>query len=97
MMDEYRRPARPSWVGGLRSRLIIEGDHHGGVPIFVVSHRPPSPSVANYPLVTYVTDGIEAAMTQAKGAAGDRDVLVHGTYKAQRALEAGCWTRFRST
>ncbi len=64
------------------------GDHHG-VPIFVVSHRPPSPSVANYPLVTYVTDGIESAMAQAKAAAGDRNVLVHGAYTAQRALEAG--------
>src|SRR5258708_12177483 len=59
------------------------------MPIVVVSHRPPSPSVANYPLVTYVTDGIEAAMTQAKAAAGDRNVLVHGAYTAQLALEAG--------
>jgi dihydrofolate reductase len=65
------------------------GDHHHGVPIFVVSHRPPGPSVANYPLVTYVTDGIASAMAQAKAAAGDRDVLVHGAYTAQRALEAG--------
>jgi len=64
------------------------GDHHG-VPIFVVSHRPPGPSVANYPLVTYVTDGIEAAMARAKAAASDRNVLVHGAYTAQRALEAG--------
>ena len=64
------------------------GDHHG-VPIFVVSHRPPGPEVANYPLVTYVADGIEAAMAQAKAAAGDRNVLVHGAYTAQRALEAG--------
>jgi dihydrofolate reductase len=64
------------------------GDHHG-VPIFVPSHRPPGPSAANYPLVTYVTDGIESAMAQAKAAAGDRDVLVHGAYTAQRALEAG--------
>ncbi|SDR04138.1 Dihydrofolate reductase [Rhizobiales bacterium GAS113] len=64
------------------------GDHHG-VPIFVPSHRPPSPSVANYPLVTYVTDGIASAMAQAKAAAGDRNVLVHGAYTAQRALEAG--------
>jgi len=63
------------------------GDHHG-VPIFVPSHRPPGPSVANYPLVTYVSDGIAAAMAQAKAAAGDRDVLVHGAYTAQRALEA---------
>lgn len=65
------------------------GDNHGGVPIFVPSHRPPDPSVANYPLVTYVTDGIESAMAQAKAAAGGRDVLVHGAYTAQRALEAG--------
>src|SRR5215211_3208773 len=52
------------------------GDHHDGVPIFVPSHRPPGPSVANYPLVTYVTDGIDSAMAQAKAAAGDRDVVV---------------------
>jgi dihydrofolate reductase len=65
-----------------------KGDHHG-VPIFVPSHRPPGPSVANYPLVTYVTDGIESAMAQAKAAAQDRNVLVHGAYTAQRALEAG--------
>jgi dihydrofolate reductase len=66
------------------------GDHHGrGVPIFVPSHRPPGPSVAGYPLVTYVTDGIVSAMEQAKAAAGDRNVLVHGAYTAHRALEAG--------
>ena len=64
------------------------GDHHG-VPIFVPSHRPPGPSVANYPLVTYVNDGIASAMAQAKAAAGDRNVMVHGAYTAQRALEAG--------
>jgi dihydrofolate reductase len=65
------------------------GDHHGqGVPIVVPSHRPPGPSVANYPLVTYVTDGIESAMAQAKAVAGDRNVMVHGAYTAQRALEA---------
>lgn len=64
------------------------GDIHGS-PIFVVSHRPPDPSVANYPLVTYVNDGIASAMAQAKTAAGDRNVLVHGAYTAQRALEAG--------
>jgi dihydrofolate reductase len=65
-----------------------DGDHHG-VPIFVPSHRPPSPAVANYPLVTYVSDGIESAMAQAKAAAVGRNVLVHGAYTAQRALEGG--------
>jgi dihydrofolate reductase len=74
-------------------RTVEQVDHWGGdahgVPIFVPSHRPPGPSVANYPLVTYVTDGIASAMAQAKAAAGDRDVLVHGAYTAQRALEEG--------
>jgi dihydrofolate reductase len=65
------------------------GGNHHGVPIFVVSHRPPGPAAANYPLVTYVTDGIESAMAQARAAAGNRNVLVHGAYTAQRALEAG--------
>jgi dihydrofolate reductase len=32
---------------------------------------------------------IASAMTQAKAAAADRNVLVHGAYTAQRALEAG--------
>jgi dihydrofolate reductase len=65
-----------------------KGDHHG-VPIFVLSHQPPPPSAANYPSVTYVTGGIASAMAQAKAAAGDRDVMVHGAYTAQRALKAG--------
>ena len=64
------------------------GDHHDGVPIFVPSHRPPGASVTKYPLVTYVMDGIASAMAQAKAAAGDRNVLVHGAYTAQTALEA---------
>src|SRR5262245_60045162 len=74
-------------------RTVEQVDHWGGdrngVRIFVPSHRPPDPSVANYPLVTYVTDGIVSAMAQAKAAAGKRNVVVHGAYTAQRALEAG--------
>jgi dihydrofolate reductase len=74
-------------------RTVEQVDHWGGdahgVPIFVPSHRPPGPSVANYPLVTYVTDGIVSAMAQAKTAAGNRNVTVQGAYTAQRALEAG--------
>ena len=74
-------------------RTVEQVDHWGGdshgVPIFVPSHRPPCPSVANYPLVTYVADGIASAMAQAKAAAGDRNVSVLGGYTAMRALEAG--------
>jgi len=74
-------------------RTVEQVDHWGGdrhgVRIFVPSHRPPSPTVAQYPLVTYVADGIASAMAQAKAAAGEREVLVHGAYTAQSALEAG--------
>lgn len=45
--------------------------------------------MANYPLVTYVNDGIVSAMDKVNAAAGNRNVLVHGAYAAQRALEAG--------
>lgn len=66
------------------------GVHHGDdVRAFVLSHRPAPPSVADYPLITYVSDGIESAMAQAKAAAGDRNVHVIGAFTAQRALEAG--------
>lgn len=60
------------------------GDAHG-VPIFVPSHRPPGPSVANYPLVTCVNDGMASAMDNAKAAAGDRNVArrVHGATGAR--------------
>ena len=62
------------------------GDHHG-VPIFVPTRgAPPAPASA---LVTYVTDGIESAMSQAKRAAGDANVLVHGAGLAQSCLRAG--------
>jgi dihydrofolate reductase len=64
------------------------GDHHDGVPIFVVSRYQPDSETAQSPLVSYVTD-VETAMTQAKDAAGENDVLVHGARTAQLALAAG--------
>jgi dihydrofolate reductase len=89
MNNEYN--ATGAVVTGRRTAEQVDhwGGGHHGVPTFVVSHRPPGPSVANYPLVTYVLDGIERAMAQAKAAAGNRDVLVHGATTAQQALAAG--------
>lgn len=63
------------------------GDHHG-TPLFVFSRSADPAAAAKYPAVTFVTD-IESAIAQAKAAAGDKDVLVHGAYTAQKALEAG--------
>jgi len=64
------------------------GDHHDGVPIFIYSRREPAIDIGQWPLVTYVSD-VSSAMTEAKQAAGDRDVLVHGAATAQLALAAG--------
>jgi len=63
------------------------GDHHDGVPIFILS-RNPEAKEERWPLVTYVSDVAEA-MTAAKEAAGQRDVLVHGATVTQLALGAG--------
>jgi dihydrofolate reductase len=64
------------------------GDHHDGVPIFIYSRREPGIDISQWPLVTYVPD-VETAMTRARQAAGDRNVLVHGAAVAQLALAAG--------
>jgi dihydrofolate reductase len=64
------------------------GDHHDGVPIWVLSRREPGIDVGQWPLVTYVDD-VGTAMTEAKRAAGDKNVLVHGAATAQLALAAG--------
>jgi dihydrofolate reductase len=64
------------------------GDHHDGVPIWVLSRREPGIDVGQWPLVTYVND-VSTAMSEAKRAAGDKNVLVHGAATAQLALAAG--------
>ena len=64
------------------------GDHHDGVPIFVLSRHEPDTEMGQWPLVTYVSD-VRTAMSQAKQAAGDKNVLVHGAGTAQLALAAG--------
>src|SRR3954453_20779852 len=66
-----------------------EGDHHDGVPIFVPTHHPPDDPPTGPATITYVTDGIESAAAQAKAAAGDRNVMMHGAETAQQALRAG--------
>ena len=61
------------------------GDHHG-VPIFVPTREKPPEPPSN--LVHYVTDGVESAVRQAKAAAGEADVMVHGADLAQSLLRA---------
>ncbi|TDE37794.1 dihydrofolate reductase family protein [Actinomadura sp. 6K520] len=63
------------------------GDHHDGVPIFVLTHAAPAEPPPGH--ARYVTDGIESCVAQAKAAAGGRDILLHGAATAQACLRAG--------
>ncbi len=53
------------------------GNHHNDVPIFIYSRREPGIDISQWPLVTYLKD-VEAAITRARQAAADKNVLVHG-------------------
>ena len=64
------------------------GDHHDGVPIFILARHEPGIDISQWPLVTYVNN-VATAMSRAKEAAGGRNVLVHGAGTAQLALAAG--------
>ena len=62
------------------------------VPIFVLTHQPPKrhPKENNSLSFTFVTDGIESAIKQAKAAAGNKDVTVIGAPRtSQQCLKAG--------
>jgi dihydrofolate reductase len=65
------------------------GDHHNGVPIYVLSRHPAPAWADQWAAVHYMSD-LEAAVRAAKRAAFDRNVLVHGaSIMVQRALAAG--------
>jgi dihydrofolate reductase len=63
------------------------GDHHDGVPVFVLTHTAPDEPAPGS--AVYVTDGIRSCVARAKAAAGDRDIMLHGAATAQECLRAG--------
>lgn len=68
------------------------GNYEYQVPTFVLTHRPPQkhPKETDNMIFSFVTEGIESAITQAKAAAGNRDVNVIGAAStAQQCLRAG--------
>ena len=60
------------------------------VPVFIVTHRPRA-QVAKLggTSYTFVSDGLESALRQARAAAGDKNVGVGGANIAQQLLKAG--------
>jgi dihydrofolate reductase len=62
-----------------------------GAPTFVVTHSPPTENRGEF---TYVTEGVESAVGQARAAAGDKDVAVMGAIVPQQAIAAGLVDEF---
>jgi dihydrofolate reductase len=67
------------------------GNYEYQVPIFVLTHHPPShqPKETADLKFSFVTDGIEGAIAQARAAAGEKDVTVLGVSTIQQCLRAG--------
>ncbi len=91
---------RPSWlnigasVAGRRTFDIAHGwggNPPGGAdaPHFVVTHTIPQEWIKPGSPFTFVTDGVESAVRQAKDAAGNKNVDLMGASIAQQCLKAG--------
>src|SRR4051812_16864002 len=81
--------ATPALISGRRTYEHAgrwQGDHHNGVPVFVLTHNVPDDPPPGS--VRYVTD-VHQCAAQARVAAGDGDVMVHGAGAAQALLRAG--------
>jgi dihydrofolate reductase len=60
-----------------------------GVSTFVVTHTVPGEWVYEGSPFTFVTDGVESAVEQARAVAGDKNVAVGAASIAQQCIEAG--------
>jgi len=72
--------------------LWVNDDYEFQVPLFILTHTPPEkfPKGNDKLTVTFVTDGVESAISQAKKAAGDKMVQVIGGADAiQQCLNSG--------
>lgn len=65
------------------------GGNHAWGPAFVLAHQIPAGWPRADSTVHFVTDGIESAVRQARAAAGEKSVGVHGADTIQQCLNAG--------
>ncbi|RPJ23591.1 MAG: hypothetical protein EHM33_20470 [Chloroflexi bacterium] len=65
------------------------GGHPPGSPCFIVTHHVPQEWVYEGSPFTFVTEGVESAIRQAKQAAGDKDVVICTASILQQCLNAG--------
>ena len=70
-------PIRGDWDPGWRGWWGEDPPYHA--PVFVLTHHPRDPlTMQGGTTFTFVTDGIHAALDQARKAAGERDVAIAG-------------------
>jgi dihydrofolate reductase len=65
------------------------GRHPMDLPIFVVTHTVPQGWIYEGSPFTFVTEGVESAVEQARAVAGDKNVGVGGANVAQQCIKAG--------
>lgn len=78
--------------------MWINDDYEFQVPLFILTRNPPEkfPKGNDKLSVTFVTDGIESAITQARDAAGDKMVqIIGGADTIQQALNSGLCDEFQ--
>jgi dihydrofolate reductase len=59
------------------------------LPVFVLTHDAREPVTKGKTTFTFLAEGIESALKQAKAAAGDKDVCLMGANIAQQCIKAG--------
>lgn len=87
-------------VVGKRTYDLVDGwqGNHPipGVPVFVLSHSVPQKVPKGKTPITFVTDGLESAILQAKAAAGDKNVyVIGGANVAQQCIHANLLDEIR--
>jgi dihydrofolate reductase len=90
-LEETRR-ATGALVFGRRTFDLTNGwggKHPLDVPVFVVTRSVPQDWVYEGSPFTFVTDGLESALDQAKAVAGDKDVGVGAASIVQQCIKAG--------
>src|SRR5687767_3644073 len=88
------KEAMGNYGAGVWGRRTFEiahawGGHPPGSPAYIVTHSVPQEWVYEGSPFTFVTDGVESAIRQAKQAAGDKDVVICTASILQQCLNLG--------
>ncbi len=92
---EYFREGLPSIGAIVYGRRTFNVSHAWGgnpplgVPCIIMTHKPPQEWIKAGSPFTFVTDGVESAIRQAKAIAGDKDVAVGSATTMQQCIKAG--------